>query len=180
MASGPSRRPRSSRSDESARVASDCGRGRLRSSRFDPEPDHGLGAALRMRWRRVGVIGGQVEDPGREVMKLRTILAASAIAALTAPVAAVAQTPPVDGGTNVGGVAPSFLALILTQPPKGFAAFSKAKAYEMSFDVRATATDAPTLLSVADGDVTSGSKLGHLSVGRKRLGAPLEASVGKV
>jgi hypothetical protein len=112
-------------------------------------------------------------------MKLRTILAASAIAALAAPVAAVAQTPPVEGGTNVGGVAPSFLELILTQPAKGFAAFSKAKSYEMSFDVRATATDAPTLLSVADGDVASGSKLGHLSVGGKRLGAPLEASVGK-
>jgi hypothetical protein len=112
-------------------------------------------------------------------MKLRTILAASAAAALIAPGAAVAQTPPVDGGTEVGGVAPSFLELILTQPVKGFAAFSKSKSYEMSFNAQATATDSPTLLSIADGDVTSGSKLGHLSVGSKRLAAPLEATVGK-
>jgi hypothetical protein len=112
-------------------------------------------------------------------MKLRTILAAAAIAALAAPTAAVAQTPPVDGGTNVGGVAPSFLELILTQPAKGFAAFSKSKSYEMSFDASATATDSPTQLSIADGDATSGSKLGHISVGSKRLPAPLEATVGK-
>jgi hypothetical protein len=112
-------------------------------------------------------------------MKLRTILAASAIAALVAPAAATAQTPPIEGGTNVGGVAPSFLELILTQPAKGFASFAKAKSYEMSFDAAATATDAPTLLSVADGDATSGSKLGHISVGTKRLPSPLEATVGK-
>jgi hypothetical protein len=49
----------------------------------------------------------------------------------------------------------------------------------MSFDVSMTATDAPTQLSLADGDATSGSKLGHLSVGSKRLASPLEAAVGK-
>ena len=112
-------------------------------------------------------------------MKLRTILAASAVAALVAPAAAVAQTPPVEGGTNVGGVAPSFLELIVNQPAKGFAAFSKTRSYEMTFDAQATATDAPTLLSLADGDATSGSKLGHISVGSKRLPSPLEATVGK-
>ena len=31
----------------------------------------------------------------------------------------------------------------------------------------------------SDGDATSGSKRGHLSVGNKRLPAPLEATVGK-
>jgi hypothetical protein len=113
-------------------------------------------------------------------MKLRTILAGTALAALAAP-AAMAQTPPdpVSGGTNVGGSVPSFLELILTQPTKGFAAFSKTKSYEMSFDAQVTATDAPTLLTLADGDATSGSKLGHISVGAKRLPDPLEATVGK-
>lgn len=111
-------------------------------------------------------------------MKLRTMLAATAIAALAAPAAAVAQAPPVGGGTEVGGTAPSFLELILTQPAKGFAAFSKAKSYSMSFNAQATATDSPTLLSLADGDAVRGSKLGHLSVGSKRLAAPLEATVG--
>jgi hypothetical protein len=112
-------------------------------------------------------------------MKLRTILAASAIAALAAPAAAAAQTPPIDGGTEVGGSVPSFLELILTQPAKGFASFAKAKNYDMSFDAQITATDSPTLLSIADGDATSGSKLGHISIGSKRLPSPLAATVGK-
>jgi hypothetical protein len=112
-------------------------------------------------------------------MKLRTILAASAVAALAAPAAAMAQTPPVGGGTEVGGTVPSFLELIIAQPAKGFATFSKSKSYEMSFDASATATDSPTQLSIADGDATSGSKLGHISVGSKRLPSPLEARVGK-
>jgi hypothetical protein len=99
-------------------------------------------------------------------MKLRTMLAGAVIAVLAAPTAALAQTPdPVSGGTNVGGSVPSFLELILTQPSKGFAAFSKTKSYEMSFDAQVTATDAPTLLTLADGDATSGSKLGLISVG---------------
>ncbi len=113
-------------------------------------------------------------------MKLRTMLAGAVIAVLAVPTAALAQTPdPVSGGTNVGGSVPSFLELILTQPSKGFASFKKSKNYEMSFDAQITATDAPTLLTLADGDATSGSKLGHISIGSKRLPAPLEARVGK-
>jgi hypothetical protein len=113
-------------------------------------------------------------------MKLRTILAGTALAALAAP-AAWAQSPPdpVSGGTNVGGSVNSFLELILVQPTKGFAAFSKSKSYEMSFNATAISTDSPTLLTLADGDVTSGSKLGHISVGSKLLPSPLEATVGK-
>ena len=45
-------------------------------------------------------------------MKVRTILAATALSAMGAS-AAWAQTPPVDGGTTVGGVTPSFLELTL-------------------------------------------------------------------
>jgi hypothetical protein len=114
-------------------------------------------------------------------MKLRTILAGMALAALAAPAASMAQSPPdpVSGGTDIGGSVPSFLELILAQPTKGFAAFSKTKSYEMSFDAQVTATDAPTLLTLADGDATSGSKLGFISIGSKRLSAPLEATVGK-
>ena len=112
-------------------------------------------------------------------MKLRTIVAGTALAALVAAPAAMAQTPPVDGGTEVGGTVPSFLELILTQPSKGFASFSKTKSYEMSFNAHVTTTDAPTLLTLADGDATSGSKLGHISVGTKRLPSPLEARMGK-
>jgi hypothetical protein len=112
-------------------------------------------------------------------MKLRTILAVSAVAAVAAPSAASAQTPPVNGGTEIGGTVPSFMELIVTQPAKGFATFSKSKNYEMSFDTQVTATDDGTQLSLVDGDVTSGSKLGYISVGKKKLPSPLEAAVGK-
>jgi hypothetical protein len=114
-------------------------------------------------------------------MKLRTILAASAVAALVAPgVSAAQQPPPINGGTEVGGTVSSFLELGITQPAKGFAAFSKSKSYSMTFDALATATDGSgTQLSIADGDATSGSKLGHLSIAGKRLKDPLEATVGK-
>jgi hypothetical protein len=113
-------------------------------------------------------------------MKLRTILAASAVAALVAPgVSAAQQPPPINGGTEVGGVVSSFLELGIAQPAKGFASFSKSKSYDMSFDALMTSTDGATLLSIADGDATSGSKLGHLSVAGKRLKDPLQARVGK-
>ena len=104
-------------------------------------------------------------------MKFRICIGAAAIAALAAPSAAVAQVP-------VGGPVFSSLELTLTQP-KGFSAFTKAKTYEMSIDAHVTATDSPTLLSIADGDPTSGSKRGRISVGAKPLPAPLEAAVGK-
>jgi len=112
-------------------------------------------------------------------MKLRMILAGTALAALVAAPAAWSQTPPVDDGTVVGGTVPSFLELSLTQPSKGFASFARTRSYEMSFDAQVTTTDSPTLLTLADGDVTSGSKLGHISVGSKRLPSPLEARIGK-
>ncbi|MDA0162924.1 hypothetical protein OM076_21810 [Solirubrobacter ginsenosidimutans] len=110
-------------------------------------------------------------------MQLRTfITTTSAVAALVAPAAAQAQA---GGDTGVGGDVHSFMELSLTQPAQGFAAFARAKSYEMSIVARATATDAPSSLSIADGDVVSGSKAGHLTIGAKRLSAPLEAAVGK-
>jgi hypothetical protein len=111
-------------------------------------------------------------------MKLRMILASVAVAAVAAAPAAHAQTEPVNGGTVVGGTVNSFLELALTQPGKQFASFSKSKSYAMSFDAFATTTDGTALLSLADGDVVSGSKLGRLSVGKKVLPSPLETTVG--
>src|SRR4051812_37215999 len=106
-------------------------------------------------------------------MKMRTLTAASAVAALSVPGIAAAQTAPIDGTGGVVATVPSYLELIVTQPAKGFAAFATAKSYELSFDVTVTNTDAPTQLSVTDGDAASGSKRGHLSVGAKRLPSPL-------
>ena len=96
-------------------------------------------------------------------MKLRTILAASALAVVAAPAAAWAQTPPIEGGTEVGGFVPSSLELILTQPKANLATFSRARTYTTSFDAMVTATEDTTLLTLADGDATSGSKLGHMT-----------------
>lgn len=111
-------------------------------------------------------------------MKLRTILAATvATTAVAAPVAS-AQTQPVEGGTKVGGTVPSMLELSLTQPPTAtFSAFTKAKTYSTSFTAGVTSTDDTAFLSLADGDATSGSKLGHFVSKGKALPSPLQASV---
>ncbi len=111
-------------------------------------------------------------------MLLRSILATSAIAVLASPAAAGAQDPPVGGGTELVAKVPSYLELVLTQPTKGFPAFSKPGSYELSLSARVTTSDPQTLLSIADGDAVGGAKLGHISVGSKRLPSPLEATVG--
>src|SRR3954454_15180026 len=105
-------------------------------------------------------------------MKLSTILAVTALSAVAAP-AALAQTPPISGGTEIGGSVPSFLELIISQPSATLSSFKKAKTYSSSFDVQITATDEGTVLSLADGDVATGTKMGHLASGKKSLPLPL-------
>ena len=113
-------------------------------------------------------------------MKLRTFIAATAVGAMAvAAPAAHAQTAPVNGGTVIGGSVSSFLELIINQPKANFATFSSAKTYSTSFDVAVTTTDDVAQLSLADGEVTSGSKIGRLAAGSKLLPLPLEARVGK-
>ena len=81
---------------------------------------------------------------------------------------------------SIGGFTPSFLELIITQPATAsFTTFTKAKTYSANFDVSVTLTDETAALSLADGEVASGSKLGHLTSGAKRLPLALEARVGK-
>jgi hypothetical protein len=117
-------------------------------------------------------------------MRVKTMLAGAVLAAAAAAPAAQAQTPPVDGATNVGGTVSSYLELILSQPASvpatasALSSFPKAKTYTLDFDAKVTATDSPTLLTLADGDATSGAKLGHLASGSKALPLPLEARVG--
>ena len=71
------------------------------------------------------------------------------------------------------------LELTITRPGGGLAAFPKAKTYTASFQVTVTTTDTAAQLSLADGEVTTGSKLGRLASGNKLLPLPLEARVGK-
>jgi hypothetical protein len=94
-----------------------------------------------------------------------------------AAVPARAQVAPVDGGTNIGGFVDSYMELSLTQP-SGLSKFKKAGTYSTSFTASATATLEGTQLSLADGEVASGSKVGFMAAGSKRLKDPLEARVG--
>jgi hypothetical protein len=90
---------------------------------------------------------------------------------------AAAQVTPVDGGTNVGGTVPSSMELILTQP-SGLSKFKKAGTYTTTFSAKATTTENVAQLSIADGEASSGSKLGRMASGSKRLKDPLEARIG--
>ncbi len=112
-------------------------------------------------------------------MKLRIILAATALGAVAAPAAWAQGTPPIEGGTIVGGNAPSFLELTLSQPKAGLSTFPRARTYTTSFEALVTTTDETALLTVADGDAASGSRLGRMASGSKRLSQPLEARVGR-
>ncbi len=113
-------------------------------------------------------------------MKLRTIIAAAALSAAAAPAVAQAQTPdPISGGTQIGGSVPSFLELILPTTKSSFTTFSKAKTYSTKVDVFITTTDETAVLSMADGEVAKGSRLGHLMSGSRKLPLALEARVGR-
>ena len=101
-----------------------------------------------------------------------------AIFALVA-VPAGAQTAPVEDGTNVGGRVDGSLELILPQT-NGLSTFKRAGTFTYSFNVMTTTTETAAQLAIVDGQATSGSKLGHLSSGSKRLPDPLEARVGNV
>ncbi len=104
------------------------------------------------------------------------VLALAVLAVAAAP--ATAQTQPVDDGTTVGGQVPSSLELILT-PRSGFSKFKRAGAFTLKFHTMVTTTENVAVLSLADGDAASGSKLGHLSAGAKRLPDALEARAGR-
>ena len=103
------------------------------------------------------------------------VLTLAILALMAAP--AVAGTPPVEDGTAVGGVVDGSIELILPDT-HGFASFKRAGSFTLSFNVMATTTETGAELSIVDGDSSSGSKLGHMSAGSKRLPDPLEARVG--
>src|SRR4051812_28512379 len=103
------------------------------------------------------------------------VLTLAILALAAAP--AMADTPPVEDGTNVGGHVDGSIELILPQA-NGFASFKRAGSFTFSFNVMATTTETGAEIAIVDGDESGGSKLGHMSAGAKRLPDPLEARVG--
>ncbi len=89
--------------------------------------------------------------------------AALALAALTAR----AEETPVPGGT-----VPSVLGLSLSEP-SGFRRHGSV--YTSVVRAEVTSTDTPAQLSVADGEVTAGPRLGHLVRGASILSPALRA-----
>lgn len=111
-------------------------------------------------------------------MKRHTLLAGAIVLAAVAAPTASAQRQPIDGSVPIGGYAASTLELAIGQPTTAmFSTFAKAKTYSASFTAAVTATDPGATLTLADGDAASGSKLGYLTSGIRRLPDPLEASV---
>jgi len=107
-------------------------------------------------------------------MKVRMLVAGSVVAAgLVAAPMASAQ------GVDVGGNVPALAELVVSQPNSSFSTFRSAKTYSTSFTVAVTTSEPKATLSLADGEVTKGSKIGRLSSGSKLLPVPLEARVGK-
>ncbi len=101
---------------------------------------------------------------------MRVVLAAVAgLLLLAAPAAAQ---------TDVGGSVDSLLSLELVDDPSGFASFpGGAGEYDLAIRTRITSTANRAFVSVADGDVASGNRVGRLA-GGSVLDEPLEARAG--
>ncbi len=85
---------------------------------------------------------------------------------------------PAAAQTDVGGTVPSMLELSIDDP-SGFASFPAGPGeHELVIPTRITSTASRALLTVADGDLTTGRRLGHLASSASVLDQPLEARVG--
>jgi hypothetical protein len=84
---------------------------------------------------------------------------------------------PAAAQTEVGGTVPSMLSLELDDP-SGFASFPAGPGeHELTVRARITSTANRAFVSVADGDVASGRRLGRMASGASVLDEPLEARV---
>ncbi len=99
----------------------------------------------------------------------RSLVAATAVVMLTAA--------PTAAQTEVGGSVPSMLELRLDDP-SGFDSFPGPGEYDLAVHAHITSTASRALVSVADGDIESGSRLGRLASDASVLEEPLEAKVG--
>ena len=85
---------------------------------------------------------------------------------------------PAAAQIDVGGSVPSMMSLQLDDP-SGFESFPAGPGeHDLAVRARITSTGRRALVSVADGDVTSGRRLGRMASSASVLDEPLEARVG--
>jgi len=85
---------------------------------------------------------------------------------------------PAAAQIDIGGAVPSVLGLTIDEPD-GFTTFPAGPGeHELAIRTRVTTTTNRATLSVVDGDLTSGRRMGRLSSNRSVLDRPLEARVG--
>ena len=98
---------------------------------------------------------------------------------LVVPVGALLlAAAPASAQIDVGGSVPSMLELRLDDP-SGFASFPAGPGeHDLAVHARVTSTGRRALVRVADGDVTSGRRLGRMASAASVLDEPLEARVG--
>jgi hypothetical protein len=121
--------------------------------------------------------------PAYTRLTVRALAAAAAAAAFVlATTAAVQAEAPI-----VGGSVPGVLSLSMSQP-SGFSSVARAGArrhvkrgehlYGATIELEVTATEMPTRLSIADGEVSDGRRLGRLVGGGAVLSRALQAAAG--
>jgi hypothetical protein len=114
---------------------------------------------------------------GGSVAWRTALIVAVAVAALLASVSGARAA----GGTGVGGAVSSTLALSLGEPSQFVRVHAGGgqRVYDATIVAEVTATDAPTRLSLADGEVTAGKRRGRLVRGTgEALAIPLRAAAG--
>ena len=85
---------------------------------------------------------------------------------------------PAAAQVDIGGSVPSMLQLTIDEPD-GFATFPPGPGeHELAIRTRVTTTTNHATLSVVDGDLTSGRRLGRMASDSSVLDRPLEARVG--
>ena len=102
----------------------------------------------------------------------------ASLALLSATLAGSVALARAQEAPSPGGTVPSVLGLSLSEP-SGFSRTSAARRssiYTSRIRAEVTATDAPTRLSIADGEATAARRRGHLVRGASILPAPLRAA----
>jgi hypothetical protein len=138
-------------------------------------------AKRRLKVGRHGRLAVRVASRSSRVLVFRVRGTGGTLARVKIPVRVVSHTrarAAQDPGTPVGGIVPSFLKLVVDDAA-GFGAFPAGPGeYELAIHARVTASDPRSQLTVADGDVADGRRLGRLASAASVLAEPLEARAG--